>query len=512
MAILPAKFYDGSDLAFFRTLANVVNQMFRLPLIAFLFLISISIFADDPPAKKPPAKAGQAKPAQPKDDPDNEPAGQLPAFELDEEVEDVLVPLFSSIVKAQVSRATVEMLADSLLSGTVVESKKSTYQIASSVDPDKFTIYLKEPEQRTRIYNDGESMAVALAPNAFFRIADPIGTQEAATNLPVPMGPYPEPLLALTLAGVDPQISLISGMKSLEIVDRKKFGGKVEAVHLRGVQADAVSWDLWISEEKQPKPLRLLIDMTPMLIASDQVNVPEGFSYQVRFDFLSWRVSGEVEDSLFVYKPAKDAKEFKSLEDYYGSIAGVAEEHPMIGKKAPRFRARRLDGKVFDSKDFAGKAVVLDFWATWCSPCVAALPIIKGVVKEFNARDVIFVALNTGEDKEEIEAFLKEHDLDLNVLLDPEGKIADAFFADAIPQTVLIGKTGAVESVHVGFAGEELLKQRLKDELDVLAIGGLIGSASGEATGQPSSKPPAKSEPRKQPPTTKSPAKKPAKK
>jgi thiol-disulfide isomerase/thioredoxin len=372
------------------------------------------------------------------------------------------------------------MLADSLAGGTVVESKKSTYQIAS-IHPNKYTIYLKEPEQKTRIYSDGKEMVVALALDAYFRLPETISTQEAVTSLPIPMGPYPEPVLALTMAGVDPAISLIGGMKSIEVVDREDFRGKVSSVHLRGVQADEVTWDFWVSTSKPPKPLRLLVDLTPMLMASDQLQVPADFSYQVRFDFLSWRVTGEVDEGLFVYASSKDATEYESLEDYYETIAGVAGEHPLLGQPAPPLKTETLAGKKLDLKTLAGKVVVLDFWATWCTPCIAAIPILKEVTDEFADKDVVLLALNTGEEKEQIEEFLKEHELDVEVLLDPDGKIADAFVADAIPLSIVIGKSGEIESIHVGFPGEEALKQRLRDELEVLAVGGKIGSIAADA-------------------------------
>lgn len=449
--------------------------------LVLLWFVSTSLLADDPAAKnKTPAKQGDAKQLA-ESAPDAE-APNEPTFALTDDVREALVPLFSSIAKADVSRATVEMLADTLVGGSVVESQKSTYQIAS-IHPNQFTVYLKESEQRTRIYSDGKSMMVALAPDAYFRLPEVLNTQQAVTELPVPLGPYPEAVLALTLAGVDPAISLIAGMKSIEVVDRDDFRGKVKAIHLRGVQADAVTWDLWIQVGDQPKPLRLLVDLTPMLIASGQLQVPESFSYQVRFDFLSWRVTGEVNQDLFVYKPSKDAKEYESLEDYYESVAGVVGEHPLLGKPAPRFKTTTLAGEAFDSKSLADKVVVLDFWATWCTPCLAALPILQEVTDEFADKDVVLLALNTGEEKEKVEAFLKDEKLDLkNVLLDSHGKIADGFAADAIPQTIVIGKSGAIESVHVGFAGAEALKQRLLDELNVLCIGGKIGSVLTEAT------------------------------
>jgi thiol-disulfide isomerase/thioredoxin len=195
-------------------------------------------------------------------------------------------------------------------------------------------------------------------------------------------------------------------------------------------------------------------------------------------------VTGEVDENLFTYTPSKEAKEYKSLENYYESVAGVVGEHPMLGKPAPAFQAEMLDGKEIAAKEFAGKVVVLDFWATWCAPCIAAMPILKEVTDQYADKEVVFLAVNTGEQSKDIEEFLKAQKLDVNVVLDPDGKIADAFVTEALPQTVVIGKSGAIESVHVGFLGEDALKQRLKDELDVLCAGGRIGSVEAEATAE----------------------------
>ena len=211
---------------------------------------------------------------------------QSPAFVLSDDVRKVVEPFFASINKADVSRATVEMLTESIVQGKVVESRKATYQIASR-HPNKFTIYLKEPDQRTRIYADGKEMVVALSPEAYYRIDEQLDLQQAVVELPIAMGAYPEPVMALSLAGVDPSLSFLGGMKSVEIVNHDKFRGRVPAVQVHGTQNDAVSWDLWLSEELPTKPLRLLVDLTAMLRATKQVQVPQGFKYQIQFDFLS---------------------------------------------------------------------------------------------------------------------------------------------------------------------------------------------------------------------------------
>src|SRR6056297_1303674 len=130
--------------------------------------------ADDPnPASKPASET------------DTE---ETDIFELSAAVQNSLFPLFKSIAEADVSRATVELVAETIAGGEVVDARTSTYQIASR-SPNMFTVYLKEPEQRTRIYSDGEKVSVALSPEAYFEIDQPISIADAVDDLPVPMGP-----------------------------------------------------------------------------------------------------------------------------------------------------------------------------------------------------------------------------------------------------------------------------------------------------------------------------------
>ena len=403
------------------------------------------------------------------------------SIQITEEVRAALMPLMDSVRQAKVSRATVRMLTDSVMSGEVVESRESTFQIAAKA-PGKFTVYLKEPEQRTRLYCDGKEMVAAMAPDAFFRLPRVPSIQEAVTGLSVPLGPYPEPVLALTLAGCDPNVTFVAAMKSIEVVDHKPFKGKIPATHLHGVQADKVTWDLWISDDKKdPQPLRLLIDMTPMLAASDQVHVPDGFSYQVRYDFLTWRITGDLKDNLFTFNSAKGAKEYKSLQDYFQQIAGAKGYHPLLGKPAPSFSTKTTRDRPFNLKSLRGRVVIVDFWTTTCKACLAGMPTIKKVSDRYANKGVVLLEINTGQDLETVKAFLKETGIKMNVLMDQDGKIADGFIADAIPQTVLIGKDGTVESVHLGFAGDEALEKRLSDELEVLTVGGRIASAKAKS-------------------------------
>lgn len=227
-----------------------------------------------------------------------------------------LQPLFQQIVKAESTRATVELFADTIVDGAVINSQKSVYQIASEA-PNQFTIYLKDDNQRTRIYCDGEKATIALSESAYTELEKPIALQQAVFDLPVPMGPYPEPILALTLAGVDPAFSLTNGMKSVRLVDRDNFRGETPAIHFEGIQDDDVQWDLWITQDPAPKPLRLRIDLTEMLRANGGLELSAGYRYALRCDFKVWRIDHKNDASLFQYQKIKDAKQYDSVQAYF---------------------------------------------------------------------------------------------------------------------------------------------------------------------------------------------------
>lgn len=400
---------------------------------------------------------------------ENEPA----IFEVDPRIRSVLFPLFEMISKATVSRTTVELASETIVAGQIVDTKNAVYQIASR-EPNQFTIYFKGPEQRTRIYNSGKNLTIALAPDAYVQMKSPMSIAGAVDDLPVPMGTFPEPVLALSLAGFDPAINFIGGMKSLTLVDQAPFRGKTPSTHIRGVQDDLVTWDLWLADEETPRPLRLIVDITEMLRGSRQMRVPAGYQYQLRYDFVSWRMWGEVEDNLFAYSAPKGARRYDSVTQYTESLAGVAKDHPLLGKPIPRFAAVALDGSAVVSNDWKNKVVVLDFWSTWCGPCLTAMPTLEKVMADYD--EVVFYAVNVGEGPQKVRGFCSEQAWDIPVLLDPKAEIAGAFQADAIPQRMLVGKSGLVESVHVGFQSNDALAKQLSDELDVLTVGGRIAS------------------------------------
>ncbi len=278
-------------------------------LIGFGGLFTASVSGQNP-GSDGAAADGAAKPAD---------GSQDATAEQSQRVTAALRPLFDQIRDAGSTRATVELTVDTVIDGAVVNSEKSVYQIAST-SPDRFTVYLKDAKQRTRLFSDGKQTTIAFSPKAYANLQSPIPMQQAVFNLPVPMGPYPEPVLALTLAGVDPALTLTTGMKSIRVVGEEKFRGRTPSLRVSGIQDDAVRWDVWLTRDERPKPLRLRVDLTEMLRQNGDLQLPAGYRYLLRFDFRVWLMDHPNDPKLYRHEPADDATEYATIEEYVQSL------------------------------------------------------------------------------------------------------------------------------------------------------------------------------------------------
>jgi thiol-disulfide isomerase/thioredoxin len=141
---------------------------------------------------------------------------------------------------------------------------------------------------------------------------------------------------------------------------------------------------------------------------------------------------------------------------------------PLVGKPAPGFEIGLVGGGQFKWDDYRGKVVVLDFWASWCGPCMQSLPLVDKVAQEFIPQGVCLVAVNLQETPEQIKQTLAKLHLETTVALDTDGGVAKKYGATAIPQTVIIGRDGNVARVFVG-AGAQFDEQLRAALADVLA-------------------------------------------
>jgi peroxiredoxin len=131
----------------------------------------------------------------------------------------------------------------------------------------------------------------------------------------------------------------------------------------------------------------------------------------------------------------------------------------LLGQPAPNFQLESLTGERVRLEDLRGKVVLLDFWATWCGPCLRAMPEIEQVHKAFGDDSVVVLGVNQGDEREAAQQTVQERGTTFAHLLDKDGSIGDAFGALAIPHTVLIDKAGNIQQIHQGYS--PALGQRL---------------------------------------------------
>jgi thiol-disulfide isomerase/thioredoxin len=124
-------------------------------------------------------------------------------------------------------------------------------------------------------------------------------------------------------------------------------------------------------------------------------------------------------------------------------------------KSVPDFSFTTLDSVSHDISDFKGKIIVLNFWATWCPPCIVEMPALLSAAKAHD-KDLILIALSSDLEKEPVDRFLEKLGDDArqpNVLfaIDEQSRVTrDLFQAFKLPETIIIGRDGQMHSRLIG--------------------------------------------------------------
>ncbi len=119
------------------------------------------------------------------------------------------------------------------------------------------------------------------------------------------------------------------------------------------------------------------------------------------------------------------------------------------GRVAPTRQATDMNGKVWLLKDLGGKAVMLNFWASWCESCRAEMPSLQ-TFAQTHADQLVVLTINVKEQHSRVSQFVQRTALELPVVLDPSGTSARAWGITIYPSTVLIDSRGTVRSVVRG--------------------------------------------------------------
>lgn len=124
---------------------------------------------------------------------------------------------------------------------------------------------------------------------------------------------------------------------------------------------------------------------------------------------------------------------------------------------ARNFELPELEGnKEYTLKEFIGKPVILNFWASWCAPCKKELPVLEKTSNKYSENDVKFIGINVMDNKEDALSLIKEFDISYLNLYDDSGNVSQMYGVTALPVTVFINGDGKITRKKFGpFIGED---------------------------------------------------------
>jgi peroxiredoxin/outer membrane lipoprotein-sorting protein len=186
---------------------------------------------------------------------------------------------------------------------------------------------------------------------------------------------------------------------------------------------------------------------------------------EVTIDYSKVSIDAPAEAAVFAWTPPTGAALVT-----ISSASEMADDSPdavkdLIGKTAPDFTLKGLDDKDIKLSSLKGSVVILDFWATWCGPCMASLPHLNDLYNDESPNGLKVIAVNLQEDKDTVQATITKKKWSLPVALDTEGSVAQKYKANAIPETVVVGKDGTVKQVFVGSGHEDDIKAAVAKEM-----------------------------------------------
>jgi len=384
---------------------------------------------------------------------------------LDAKVKEILSSCATFYAGLQSFETDVASATNIKMSG-MKQEMDSSFHIALS-RPNEFALIKVDGMMGGSLISDGKTCITyptALKKYTSSDAPDKLSDLLQPMNLMIVEGPLPLGLESLLTS--DPLKTFQERLTKSEYVGLEKIGD-VPAHHVR-LSNNPYITDLWIADGATPFLVQSQIaqdmkDSLKSLSDEQKKKLPAGFETMsmVRTNvFTNWKLNQQVAAATFKFQPPPDAQLVTEFVHQ--------PPHPLVGKIAPDFQLNDLDGKPVKLSSLRGKTVVLDFWATWCGPCVATLPIVSEVTLSFKDRGVAFFAVNLREKADQIYKFQTDKSLSFPVLLDADGSVANLYLAKEIPQSVLIDKDGKIQAVHVGFSPslKTTLTQQLNDLLD----------------------------------------------
>ena len=136
------------------------------------------------------------------------------------------------------------------------------------------------------------------------------------------------------------------------------------------------------------------------------------------------------------------------------------------GNKAPDFTAELIDGSTITLSDLKGKPVIINFWATWCGPCVREMPAFERLKEDFGD-EIGIIAVNCGDDADTVKDFASENSYTFPIALDESYEVTMLYPTNSIPYTVVVDANGKITHISAGAADADTMYEKYKEALGV---------------------------------------------
>jgi cytochrome c biogenesis protein CcmG/thiol:disulfide interchange protein DsbE len=121
-----------------------------------------------------------------------------------------------------------------------------------------------------------------------------------------------------------------------------------------------------------------------------------------------------------------------------------------IGSVAPDFSLVDLDGNMVHLADLRGQPVIVNFWASWCGPCVDEFPLLKSVADQHTSDGLVVLGIVYQDRSEAARAFMEQNGGTWQALMDPDDRVARAYNIFGPPETYFVGRDGTIVARHIG--------------------------------------------------------------
>lgn len=403
------------------------------------------------------ASVGKPAPIAPAVTSDAESKAAADAKGIAPQAKQVLEDWYAALTGAKSFAADTTASFSVLQGGQEVQGEKESYRVAAE-RPDRFAVKLTSGNAYT-IVNDGKQLYQLSHEKKVYTLGEPLKSLEGLAKSLVLSRTHSQQGLSIVadaLAGT-PLDKILAGYESIAFFgsvsgEGEDVGGKKQN-HLRALTA-GVHYDLWFDADK-PFALRKLQPNVMEIAGKNGRELPPGIELKLAVTFENVAYDAPIAPELFEIKPPTDAAQLENIDDELAMT--------LVGKPAPAFEAPLLDGGTFKLADHKGKIVVLDFWATWCPPCVAGLPKLVEYADKLKDAGVVLFPININEEPSIIKEFLAAKELKTPIVLEKGQEILGKYKVSPVPQTVIIDREGIVQIVHIGIGELEEIPQQLAD-------------------------------------------------